>query len=95
MLWLIVTRKAELSFIVPQSVHTLFHFCFLWVVGGLPEAGAGNFGGLVLLIDEMPREIMCILVVFAIAELVHKLCGSVAQMQRHGQVAGFLDKLQS
>ena len=84
MLWLIVTRKAELSFIVPQSLHTLFHFCFLGVVGRLPEAGACNLSGLVLLIDKMSGKVVGIFVVFSISKLVHELCGSVAQMQRHG-----------
>ena len=46
-----------------------------------------EFLGHILLVDEVSREIVGILVILAVAQLLHQAGGGVAQVERHGGVA--------
>ena len=54
----------------------------------MPYTSVREFVGHVLLPNEMSRKIMRVLVSVAVAEIFHEFGGSIAQMERHGQVAG-------
>ena len=55
----------------------------------MPELSAYGFIRQVLLTDKVSGVVVSILILLAIVELFHQLGGSIAQMQRYRQVAGF------
>ena len=59
------------------------------VVGGSPEAGAGEGVGQVLLLGVVAGEVVRIQIFLAVAKLFHQPGGGIAQVQGHGQVAYF------
>ena len=56
----------------------------MWV----PEAGVLHGVGHELLVDEVVRIVVGILIAVAVAEVLHHLCGGVAQVHGHLQLPG-------
>ena len=56
----------------------------------MPETGLHQLVGQVLLLHEVAREVVAVLIAVAVAQLLHQAGGSIAQMQRHRQVARLL-----
>ena len=60
----------------------------------MPELCALEGIGHELLFDKVVGEVVCILISFAIAQLIHEFRGGITQVQRHRQVACLLHQLQ-
>ena len=67
-----------------------FRCILLW----MPDAVVFQFVGQELLADEVARIVVGILVVFALAQLLHQFGGGIAQLNGNRQVAGLADQFQ-
>ena len=73
----------------------LYHNVFGRIAARMPELLFGNGIGPELLAHEVARIVVRVHVVFAVAELLHKRRGGVAQVQRHRQIPRALHFLES
>ena len=66
--------------VAPAALLSCCHLVLGGIVLWVPQLRVMEFLGHVLLVDEMTRVVMGILVVLAIAQLLHQPRGSVAQV---------------
>ena len=85
-------RLHTLFFIFPEIFHPISHLLLLWTTLCVPKACTLEYIGHKLLFDEMVGKIMCILISFAISQIVHQFGWSIAQVQWYWQIACFLDQ---
>ena len=64
----------------PVIYHALVELLFSWVVLSMPEALADETVGQILLRTEVTLIVVGILIAIAVANVLHQLGGSVAQM---------------
>ena len=79
-------------FLVPATSQIPAQLVLAWIVLRFIEFRAGNLLRHELLIHEIMFEIVGILVTLVVTELLHQLGRGVADVHRHGQVAGLLDE---
>ena len=79
-------------FLVPAVLQISAQFVFARVVLRFVEFSAGNLFGQKFLVYEIMFEIVGLLVAFVLAEFLHPFGWCVADVERHGQVAGLLDE---